>query len=59
MWCAAALLAAGLAASQLLLGGWYYPVLAAPGYLLVGLAAVVAGVVEDVATSASRSRAAA
>ena len=44
MWCAAALLAAGLAASQLLLGGWYYPVLAAPGYLLVGLAAVVAGV---------------
>ena len=43
MWCSAALLAVGLVASQLLLGGWFYPVLAAPGYFLVGMAAVVAG----------------
>ena len=42
-WCSAALLAAGLVASQLLLGGWFYPALAAPGFLLVGTAAVVAG----------------
>lgn len=42
-WFAAALLAAGLASSQLLLGGWWYPALAAPGYILVGLAAVAAG----------------
>lgn len=42
-WIAACLLAAGLAASQLLLGGWWYPALAAPGYLLVSLAAVAAG----------------
>lgn len=39
---AAGLLAAGLAASQLFLGGWWYPALAAPGYLLVGVAALVA-----------------
>jgi tetratricopeptide (TPR) repeat protein len=38
----AALLAAGLLASQLLLGGWWYPALAAPGYLLVALASLVA-----------------
>ena len=42
-WCSAALLTAGLVASQLLLGGWFYPALAAPGFLLVGLAAVAAG----------------
>lgn len=42
-WVAAVLLAAGLAAAQLLLGGWWYPALAAPGYFLVGLAAVAAG----------------
>ena len=42
-WGVAALLAAGLLASQLLLGGWWYPALAAPGYLLVSLAAVAAG----------------
>jgi len=42
MWCVAALLAAGMALSQLLLGGWFYPVLAAPGFFAVGLAAVVA-----------------
>ena len=39
---AAVFLAAGLAASQMLLGGWWYPALAAPGYLLVGLAAILA-----------------
>lgn len=43
MWISACLLAVGLAASQLLLGGWWYPALAAPGYLLVGASAVVAG----------------
>lgn len=42
-WSSAALLAAGLAASQILLGGWWYPALAAPGYLLVGAGAVLAG----------------
>ena len=42
-WLAAVFLAAALAASQLLLGGWWYPALAAPGYLLAGLAAVAAG----------------
>jgi len=41
MWCVAALLAAGMALSQLLLGGWLYPALAAPGFLAVGLAAVL------------------
>ena len=44
VWISACLLAVGLAASQLLLGGWWYPALASPGYLLVGAAAVVAGV---------------
>lgn len=44
VWISACLLAAGLAVSQLLLGGWWYPALAAPGYLLVGASAVVAGV---------------
>jgi tetratricopeptide (TPR) repeat protein len=42
-WSSAALLAAGLAVSQTLLGGWWYPALAVPGYLLVGAAAVLAG----------------
>lgn len=41
-WAAAIFLSAGLAASQLLLGGWWYPALAAPGFLLAGVAAVVA-----------------
>ncbi len=43
MWLCAGLLAAGLVTSQVLLGGWWYPALAAPGYLLVGVAAVLAG----------------
>ena len=42
MWCVAALLATGMALSQLLLGGWFYPALAAPGFFAVGLAAVLA-----------------
>ena len=42
-WGSALCLAAGLAASQLLLGGWWYPALAAPGYLLVAVGAVAAG----------------
>lgn len=42
-WTSAALLAAGLLASQILLGGWWYPALAVPAYVLVGAAAVVAG----------------
>jgi hypothetical protein len=42
-WSSAFLLAAGLAVSQILLGGWWYPALAGPGYWLVGAAAVVAG----------------
>lgn len=42
-WISACLLAAGLAVSQILLGGWWYPALAAPGYLLAGAAAVAAG----------------
>jgi len=42
-WASAFSLAAGLTASQLLLGGWWYPALAAPGYLLVGAGAVAAG----------------
>ncbi len=41
-WGVATLLAAGLAVSQLLLGGWWYPALAAPGYLLVALASLAA-----------------
>lgn len=40
----AILFAAGLAASQIFLGGWWYPALAAPGFFLVGLAAVLGGV---------------
>ncbi len=43
VWICACLLAAGLAVSQILLGGLWYPALAAPGYLLVGAAAVAAG----------------
>ena len=42
-WSSAVLLAAGLAVSQVLLGGWWYPALAVPGYLLAGAAAVMAG----------------
>lgn len=42
-WTSAALLAAALVASQVLLGGWWYPALAAPGYLLAGAAAILAG----------------
>lgn len=42
MWCVAGLLGAGLAVSQLLLGGWYYPALMAPGLALAGLAGVLA-----------------
>ena len=33
LWISAALLAVGLTVSQLLLGGWWYPVLAAPSLL--------------------------
>ena len=43
IWISAVLLAAGLVASQILLGGWWYPALAGPGYLLVGASAVAAG----------------
>lgn len=42
-WTSAAFLAAGLLASQVLLGGWWYPALAVPAYLLVGAGAVLAG----------------
>lgn len=42
-WTSALLLAGGLAVSQILLGGWWYPALAGPGYLLVGASAVLAG----------------
>lgn len=42
-WSSAALLAAALAVSEVLLGGWWYPALAAPGYLMVGASAVLAG----------------
>lgn len=45
MWISAGLLAAGLAVLQIFLGGWWFPALAAPGWLLVGAAAVVAGAV--------------
>jgi hypothetical protein len=44
IWTSAVLLAAGLIASQLLLGGWWYPALAAPGLLLVGAAAIASAV---------------
>jgi len=43
VWLSAAFLAAGLAVSQFLLGGWWYPTLAAPGYLLVAACAILAG----------------
>jgi len=42
-WSSAVLLAGALVVSQLLLGGWWYPALAAPGLLLAGAAAVLAG----------------
>lgn len=42
-WVSAAFLAAAFVLSQVLLGGWWYPALAAPGYLLAGLAAILAG----------------
>ncbi|MBU3664963.1 MAG: hypothetical protein FGM15_03675 [Chthoniobacterales bacterium] len=42
-WLCAVLLAAGLVVSQIFLGGWWYPALAAPGYLLAGAAALTAG----------------
>lgn len=45
VWMSALLLAAGLAVAQILLGGWWYPALAAPGYLLVGVAAIVGALV--------------
>jgi len=41
LWVSALLLAAGLAASELLFGGWWYPALAIPGLVLVALSAVV------------------
>lgn len=40
IWTSALLLAAGLIASQLLFGGWWYPALALPGLALVALAAM-------------------
>lgn len=43
-WAVAFLLAAGLAVTEILLGGWWYAWLAAPGFFLVALAAVLAGV---------------
>lgn len=43
MWLSAAFLAAAFAASHLFLGGWFYPALAAPAYLLAGAAAILAG----------------
>jgi tetratricopeptide (TPR) repeat protein len=42
-WTAALFLAAGLVASQFLLGGWWYPALTVPGYSLVAAGAVAAG----------------
>ena len=42
-WICAFLLAAGLLVTQVLLGGWWYPALAMPGFLLVGVSAIVAG----------------
>jgi len=41
-WLIAGLLAAGLSAEQILLGGWWYPWLAAPGYFLAASAAILA-----------------
>ena len=43
-WICALFLASGLVVSQVFLGGWWYPALAIPGYLLVGAGAVVAGI---------------
>lgn len=40
VWISALLLSAGLAASELLFGGWWYPALAIPGLVPVALAAV-------------------
>ncbi len=45
LWLISALLAAGLLAAQVLLGGWWYPAYAAPGYALVALSALIAGAV--------------
>jgi len=42
-WPAALLLASGFGLTQVLLGGWWYPWLAAPGLFFVALAAVLAG----------------
>jgi len=42
-WLCAVLLAGGLAAAQIFLGGWWYPALAAPSYLLAASAAILAG----------------
>lgn len=43
LWLCATLLAAGLVLPQILLGGWWYPALAAPGYAPVAAAAILAG----------------
>jgi O-antigen ligase len=43
MWSSATLLAAAFVASQLFLGGWYYPALAAPAYVFAGAAAILGG----------------
>jgi len=40
-WAAALFLGLGLVALQVLLGGWWYPIFAIPGYFLVGLAGVL------------------
>lgn len=47
LWISALLLAAGLAAAELLFGGWWYPALALPGLALVALAAVVGSFVSS------------
>jgi len=51
-WLCASLLAAGLLAVQVLLGGWWYPAFAVPGYTLVALAALLAGLMCFRATNA-------
>jgi tetratricopeptide (TPR) repeat protein len=51
-WISAILLAVGLVTAPVLLGGWWYPALAGPGYLLVGAAAIVAGLMFWRATDA-------
>jgi len=43
IWLSAVALASGLAAAQILLGGWMYPALAMPAFFLVAVAAVLAG----------------